>query len=507
MPYTPPFLSNTAGKGPVTVTPWYNVVADYGADPTGVANCTSAFNNAISDSTSTGYTIYVPPGTYNIGAPIQPVTRNGTHIRGEGLASVIKPSFASGSIFTLGNLSTGDGQFITLQNISFDGSGVFRTGGYDVVVSASNIRLYNLSHRFSHNGIWLRAGSECVMDNIVMNYLTGNNGVWLCGSESGIVGNGSYGVRIKNLVCDNPYLSEITNQGVQSKGSWASGQTWEANNIFTTSNWIWQVATGGTSGTTAPADPSATTWYNSNVTATSGTATFRPISKSDLTWINFDAQAYSLTVLGASLKGGDVGIKANISNTTIRATNTYTPAVTIPTWLFSYNTEIKNPYSAGIKLERGYGYFATNPCINGVIRGNGVDAGPFYAGEITLHGGRFTSCGNNGILMDGVPDFKITDNFFARNGMLASLASTFTANDITVTSSANSRGFTIIGNNFGFQNNLPDRYTLFGISVGSSANNYAILGNMTRGNRSGNYRIEPSASVQRVFPPTLNANT
>jgi hypothetical protein len=504
MPPVPAFLSNTAGKGPVTITPWNNVVADYGADPTGVANSTTAFNNAINDSNQSGYAIYIPAGKYNIGAPLQAITRNGVHVRGDGLSSVIQASFQNGDIFTLGQLPSGVGQFITVQNLAFESS-VFRTGGYDIVSKSSNVRLLNLYHKFSFGGIYVQAGSETVVDNVVFEYFTGNTGVYVCSSESGIVGSGTFGCRFKNLVARNPYIYPITNQAVQVKGNWTSGATYAANNIVRTTNWTWQVAEGGTSGTSAPAEPSANTWYNSNVSVTGGTATFRAICRNDLTWFYHDARAYSMTMLGCNLVGGDVGIKSNVSNTTLRSTFVYTPGDTIPTWIFSYNTEIADSYSAGVSLERGYGYMATNPCIRNVINGNGITIDPQYAGEVLINGGRIVSCANNGIFVNGCPDFKISGNFFARNGMLAALSATYTANDITVTSSANSRGFTIIGNNFGFQNNLPDRYTAYAISVGSLANNYAIIGNMTRGNRTGNYLISPSASAQRIF--TNNANT
>lgn len=52
-----------------TFTGWANVVVDYGADPSGGAECSAAFRNAY----NSGLPIYVPPGAYNYnGAPIGP---------------------------------------------------------------------------------------------------------------------------------------------------------------------------------------------------------------------------------------------------------------------------------------------------------------------------------------------------------------------------------------------------------------------------------------------------
>jgi hypothetical protein len=56
-------------------------VLDYGADNTGVADCTSAFQAAIDAAQPTHATVYIPTGTYLVNSTV--TVYNGTQIRGE----------------------------------------------------------------------------------------------------------------------------------------------------------------------------------------------------------------------------------------------------------------------------------------------------------------------------------------------------------------------------------------------------------------------------------------
>lgn len=88
----------------------YNVVA-YGADPTGVADSTTAIQAAIDAATGagsatvvrrTGATVYLPAGTYKVTAPLTVHSVGGMRIKGAGMASTkIQAAAAMSQVFEL----------------------------------------------------------------------------------------------------------------------------------------------------------------------------------------------------------------------------------------------------------------------------------------------------------------------------------------------------------------------------------------------------------------------
>lgn len=72
----------------INETTWVDVVSKYGADNTGVTSPSTAINNALTDLPSSGGTIYLPNGTYELGAKIE-ATKHGVRIIGESARGVI----------------------------------------------------------------------------------------------------------------------------------------------------------------------------------------------------------------------------------------------------------------------------------------------------------------------------------------------------------------------------------------------------------------------------------
>jgi hypothetical protein len=75
---------------------WYNVVTQYGADPTNTVDSTAAINAAIVAANATGYggIVYLPPGWYTISAPINLNGVAFVEIRGDGTSSRLRPTAA-----------------------------------------------------------------------------------------------------------------------------------------------------------------------------------------------------------------------------------------------------------------------------------------------------------------------------------------------------------------------------------------------------------------------------
>jgi hypothetical protein len=116
-------------------------VTDFGADATGIANSTTAFNNAI----ATGKAVYVPKGTYLVNATIS----NKTIIYGDGSsATTLKPYNTAIAAMTY-SVQVGDWYYHSeIRNIGFRGTsktGVGFTFGQTVPSS------YVTNDQFCHN--------------------------------------------------------------------------------------------------------------------------------------------------------------------------------------------------------------------------------------------------------------------------------------------------------------------------------------------------------------------
>lgn len=478
-------ITGSVIKNNRTTTPWYNVVTDYGADPTGSADSATAINNAIAAANSTGYPIYFPAGTYKVGSSLTALTDNGQQIKGDGRwNTIIAPSFASGDVFTL------QAQFQSIEDLAIQAS-VFRTSGYDIKVNASNCLIRNIFHTFSYNGIWVVDSSESIIENVQFRYMTGTSGLYF----SGTVAAGSYGLRIKNIVADNPYIISVFNANL--KNEFSASTAYSLGDIFVANGWIWQVTTAGTTGLTAPSAPASTSWYSTSVT--NGTAQLRAICSSSLTWITMDNYSNSMTILEAALIDGACGLRMqNTSGITSAA----------PNWIFAYDLEIDHPYSVGIDLQRGYGFHGTGCWIGSTFIGNGIQADSNFSGEILLNGCRVAANGQNGVLMNGCPDWKMQSNFVFDNGINSSqsgLPAYFapgTFHDLNI--AANSFGFTVSANSFGFQkytgNTTP--WTGYAVYIGSGCERFSVIGNMSRGNRTGNIFNASGTGITRIVANT-----
>ena len=123
-------------------------VLDFGADPTGVADSTTAIQNAINSVETGTYpnftsgTIYIPSGTYKTTGPLY--VRRSTSLIGDGNASsIIKPTSAltSSCLFVgvNGDVPRTNSGFI--QSIGFDGSATTSTSAIGINIWASGTQI------------------------------------------------------------------------------------------------------------------------------------------------------------------------------------------------------------------------------------------------------------------------------------------------------------------------------------------------------------------------------
>jgi hypothetical protein len=161
---------------------WWNVVDDFGADPTGVVDSTEAFQNmfnamcvyggTVKNGLYMGYTGYIPNGTYRISGTLllpspytgQPVSGEGVNLWGQDPANVIlKWAGESGQ-----TMFASDGcHSSTIGRITLDGQGVAGVGFQ--LERNPNIPLQNTYSRLQDcvikdvtKGFWQSANSQDV---------------------------------------------------------------------------------------------------------------------------------------------------------------------------------------------------------------------------------------------------------------------------------------------------------------------------------------------------------
>ena len=155
----------------------YNVV-DFGADPSGANDSTSAINAAISAMPENGSTLYFPAGTYLVSSQI--TLKGGRYLGAGPYTTVIKTMSTTDGIFNDG------GNFgITIDGFTFTANAQ-NTAGTFITLSGSQCNLINFRMALYFNGI-SHSGSTSIIINGYMEGATetssGNIGVVLTGLD------------------------------------------------------------------------------------------------------------------------------------------------------------------------------------------------------------------------------------------------------------------------------------------------------------------------------------
>lgn len=519
-------LSYQKGSAGASITPWINVKTDYGATGNGSTDDTTAINNAIAAANSSGASLYFPAGTYKVSAALTSLTASGVIVKGDGRnRTIVATNHASATVFTM------SGQFQVIEDMAFVPS-VFRTGGYEISIASGGFQniLRNIYICFGYNGILVSDVSEAIFENVQLRYMTGNIGYYYTGTSTV----GSYGMRIKNILTDNPYVHPVYNDllrgnfagttyyGATVTGSISGttltvsavtggtirvGQTISGTGVtagtYITANGTGSGGTGTYSvstsqtvssttiscvgelfvgnswiwqvtspGTSAASAPSApsATTWYST-SVTNGSMQARAICNSGLYWIVMDNYANSLTITQGGLINGAGGFKMQ---------DTANTGSSRPLWAFLYDLEVDHPYSVGLDMQGGAGLYATNCWIGSVYTGNGVQFASTWTGETIVEGCRVTANGGYGILVNGGVDQKFTNNFLCDNGVNGPSG---TYHGIAVANSVTR--FTIQNNTTGISVFGSSTLQGYGIYIGTSCDYFSVTGNLGRSNATG----------------------
>lgn len=215
-------LLSDGGKLPVD---WFNVI-NYGADPTGSADSTTAVSNAIAAATNGGV-IYFPAGTYKVSAIN--INTSGITLLGAGQsATVLAPSTTTGDFILVGN-GTNNPHAVTIANLWIQPSAA-RTGGSTVRIrNGHNIVVENVSFWGTHYvGISLEGGSgqyiyyvkSCEINNCTAEAISiGNSAasvvqeVFIQDTTISSSGNGIFIFNGSGVYCTNVSILACTSNG------------------------------------------------------------------------------------------------------------------------------------------------------------------------------------------------------------------------------------------------------------------------------------------------------
>lgn len=189
-------------------------------------------------------------------------------------------------------------------------------------------------------------------------------------------------------------------------------------------------------------------------------------------WYCQDNYAYSLVLNKCTALYGSTGFAMVDSAAT---------GTSYPIWCYAHDLECDHNVTAGVNLDRGEGFYATNSWIGSCSAGNGVNVGANYRGEVDVGNTRVMGNYQAGItIASGPVDVSIHDNMIGDN----SVAGSGTYHGVTV--AANATRFYITDNRIGDLVGVAGNNQGYGVFVSAgTSDNYIIRDNNCLGNVTG----------------------
>ncbi len=158
--------SSTAAWSSVNgTTDWFNVVTEYGADPTGTNDSTTALQNALSAASAAGGgTVYVPAGTYKISSEL--TIYSGVVLQGSGPDSSIieQTSTTANGLYALTQRYMAIRDLQILGPNSGSGTGIYLDTSGSAVANCQYSNL--LIQRFGTDGIYINTPIASTFDAV-----------------------------------------------------------------------------------------------------------------------------------------------------------------------------------------------------------------------------------------------------------------------------------------------------------------------------------------------------
>ncbi len=409
VPYQPPGTGAVATTVATKLAQTVSVI-DFGADPTGAADSTTAIRNAV----ATGKAVRFNQGSYTISGTIT-ISTQGQSIFGDGIAlSQLYSNSNAVPIFSV----TANSVEISNLNISYNTTAI--VGGDAIYSNASDLFLTNIQILNGYNGIQLiTPGNDAVLSGLYV-YNTVNSGIFL---------NAVGGTVISNFI-----INAITSTNNANGGLFFSNQCEGAQisngDILGGS---YSITTGST--TYAPAsrpayiafsnvyfDSSVNGTYLNNIVETSFTNCWFSGGRSGSG--NPGCSTYQCNSIGfvncKFVNCGSYGAEVNSTSDRVRFVgcsfngNSFSTASSFAGLLINTATNtivIGNTFSntEGFVGTQGYGISISNSTTNAIIKDNvlsGNATGPIFLGA-----------GTSGLIFEG------NIGYVTQNGGLASAGS------------------------------------------------------------------------------------
>lgn len=186
----------------------FNVVAQYGADNTGVSEASSQIQAAVTAASAAGGgTVYLPKGTYKVSTPIVPAS--GVNIIGAGPSSTILKGYGNAQVFFWDGPNQGPAQLtdVTFADFQIDGSNQANSGVYTSAMKGIQV---HLGLRNTYRNLYIHhcgatgLGSDNCQDSSIISCVCDFNGRLNSGAQAGGagigIGTGTYAVENWTIV-------------------------------------------------------------------------------------------------------------------------------------------------------------------------------------------------------------------------------------------------------------------------------------------------------------------
>ena len=448
---------------------WWGVVS--GGSSAVNRTSVNACNASIGAGAALGYGAVVQwgNGIYGFSGTWTTITSNNIVHRGTGQATL-------GTWFYFDN-TTGDD--ISFSNCQYSGIERINITNFSKKTSGSALKMTSVYRGiiekftvyYGYNAIELVSCTETRIVDPEFRQLLGTRGIQI----EGAAGAGSYRTVINNIIANNPYPQSggSVTTPARVKGNWAISTAYVVDDVVVANSRIWQCTTAGTSagtGSGPSATPGTTATDVWTTTTADGTAAWKFVMQSELTWVNQDNYAYSVTMKQGALINGAYSI---------RMMDTAATGTSYPIWCYVDNVDTDHPYWAGIYADRGEGLYVTQSWHGSTLGGHGINLRSNFRGDVAISNSRIYGNLQHGIFVN-CPNVIINGNQIGDNS--AAVANTYDG----IIVAANINNFSITGNMVGDSVSVAGNNQKYGIEVtAGTSDNYIISGNWCMGNTTG----------------------
>ncbi len=448
--------------------PIYDVMdAPFNAVGNGSADDTAAINAAIAAANAVPGVIYFGPA-HRVTAALSTVTNNNIWLVGRG-------RFNGGTHIILDSASS-----VVLFHLNAQYCGVFGMWISGAQVNLSTAVLLDACYGaevghvlFSQMGRAVEALCSTHTDVVYCNAddLYSPYAFYAHGSSGGGF---NHAIRFDHVFCGTAFPAAVVGTGA----TWASGQSIATGNLRFSNGAIWQAASTGTTGGTAP------TGFPSTSTSTVHTTTF---NDGGVTWYfamplnawfcqGSYSQTFEMQDCGALQGGYGLSVEDDA------------PGVgSAPIFTRVHNFQTDHPFARGVRLREGKAAEFTQLFVTSVQEGYGVEIASTYGGGWRIVGGEVFGAAKATVLIskgDGI----------LSGVQIAGGSTGFSA--IEVTNSATNwvvenciAGATV-------DDTSPD--TSYGINIGAGCDVYIVQGNIFRGHVIGAILNTPGVATTRI---------